>query len=113
MRYVKFTAVKLIIHYVILTCFVFFVFSENCVAKQKFAVQIAASKTPLNILDFAERKQIDDSIIVIKSELWNRYVVGNFENKEMASAYALELIQKTKLTNAFVLVIEDDIESAN
>ena len=31
----------------------------------------------------------------------------------MASAYALELIQKTKLTNAFVLVIEDDIESAN
>lgn len=63
MRYVKFTAVKLIIHYVILTCFAFFVFSENCEAKQKIAVQIAASKTPLNILDFAERKQIDDSII--------------------------------------------------
>lgn len=112
MAYVKFTKVKLIINFIPLICL--FLFStEICIAQQKYSVQIAALKTPRKISDLAKQFNIYDSITVKISGDWYLYLIGSFDNYNVASDYAKELIHKTKLTNVFVQVIDPDPEIAN
>jgi hypothetical protein len=66
-----------------------------------FAVQLAASKEPLNISEFTRRHQIKENIQEIVSEGWHRYVVGKFENLRMASLYASEIEAETGISGAF------------
>jgi hypothetical protein len=75
-------------------------------AGQKYAVQIAASTTPQNIPDLAEKFAVADSIFVVQSGQWHRYMVGVFDNPEDASNYAHKLLENTKLQNAFVQVFD-------
>jgi hypothetical protein len=102
MEHVKFTAVKLIILNIALICSIHLIQVRHTTAKEIFAIQIAASKTPVNTLKFSKKYNITDSIRVIKSEFWYRYYIGNFDTYEMASSYALQLTRKTKLKNVFV-----------
>ena len=108
----NFTSVKLIIHFVILVCYVYQA-SANDIASNIFAVQIAASKTPLSTHELAAKHNITEPIEEVKSELWNRYFVGRFEDRGKALAFARELTENTKLKNVFVTQIDDFPDSDN
>ncbi len=95
MKYIKFTTVKLIIINITLICSIHLILGKHAAAKEIFTIQIAATKTPVNILEFSKKHKITDSIIVVKSEYWNRYYIGDFDTYELASAYAKELAKKT------------------
>jgi hypothetical protein len=113
MVYIKFASVKLIINSIFLICLILLFSSETGLAKQKYAVQIAASKTQQNIQDLAKKYGIADSIFIVRSELWYRYLIGSFDDFEVASDYAIELVQKTKLKNVFVQVIDIETDNTN
>lgn len=113
MEHVKFTAVKLIILNIALICSIHLIQVRHTNAKEIFAIQIAASKTPVNTLKFSKKYNITDSIRVIKSEFWYRYYIGNFDTYEMASSYALQLTRKTKLKNVFVNPVDDVLYNKN
>jgi hypothetical protein len=66
-----------------------------------YAVQLAASKEPLNIRKFASRYQIRENIKEIVSEDWHRYIIGKFENLHAASLYASEIESKTGIAGVF------------
>lgn len=66
-----------------------------------YAVQLAASKEPLDIGKFASRYQIKESIKEIVSKDWNRYIIGEFENLRTASLYASEIESKTGIAGVF------------
>lgn len=103
----NFTFVKLIIHFVLLFCFVDQVSANESIANGIYVVQIAASKTPLNKHELSLKHNITQPIREVKSELRIRYFVGKFENREDAFAFARELNENTKLKNVFVK-LEDD-----
>lgn len=107
MEYVKFTFVKLNILCLAVISSMHLFFAEDGMAKQMFAVQIAASKTPLDIQKFAKKNNITDSIFVLESESWVRYCIGSFENSDSASALAQKLLRTTSLSKVFVRVIND------
>ena len=67
-----------------------------------YAVQLAASKKPLDIRKFASRYQIKESIKEIVAEDWNRYITGKFENLRKASLYASEIESKTGIKGILV-----------
>ena len=73
-----------------------------------YAVQVAASKEPLDIGRFTRRYHITESIKVIVSEDWHRYVIGKFESLRMASLYASEIESKTGITGAFPRLVADE-----
>lgn len=70
---VKFTPVKLIVHFVALGCFMLLILPENCEAGQKFAVQIAASKTALNSLS----KKTENIVLTFDSLQQKSEIVEN------------------------------------
>ncbi len=110
---IKFTFVKLIINTFTLACLLCILSTNYLNAEERYTVQIAASKTPLNIPELAEKNQITDSIIIVRSESWYRYVIGNFKTRKLASVYANELIVKTRLTNVFVQVLTEYGDTIN
>ncbi len=59
--YVKFTAVKLIILNIALIFSVHLISGKYAMAKEIFAIQIAASKTPVNTPEFSEKYNITDT----------------------------------------------------
>lgn len=103
----NFTIVKLIIHFVLLACYVNQASAYERTANKIFAVQIAASKTPINKTELSSKYNISEPIEEVKSADWNRYFVGRFENREKALALAEELNNNTKLKNVFVKEIDD------
>lgn len=113
MVYIKFAFVKLIIKSILPACLIILSSVEGGLAKQKYAIQIAASKTRQNIQYLAEKYNITDSIFVIESDSWNRYLIGSFDDIVSASEYANELSQKTKLKNVFVQEIDIAEEQIN
>ena len=66
-----------------------------------YAVQLAASKEPLNIGKFAIRHQIKENIKEIVSDDWYHYVIGKFENLHSASLYAREVESNTGIAGVF------------
>ena len=73
-----------------------------------YAVQVAASKEPLDIGRFTRRYHITESITEIVSEDWRRYIIGKFENLRTASLYASEIESKTGITGAFPRQVADE-----
>ncbi len=103
----NFTFVKLIINSVFLVCCTCHIYANENIANETFVVQIAASKTPLNKQELSLKHNIAQPIKEVKSELWTRYFVGKFENRENALAFARELNENTKLKNVFVKLVDD------
>lgn len=66
-----------------------------------YAVQLAASKSPLNISAFAKNHQIEEGIREIAADGWYRYVVGKFENLSEASRYAAQIALEAGISGAF------------
>jgi hypothetical protein len=74
------------------------VFSSNT---GYYAVQLAASKEPLDIVKFANRYQIKETIKEIVSKDWNRYIIGKFDNLRTASLYASAIESETGINGVF------------
>lgn len=110
---IKFASVKLIINSIILICLILLCSFENGTTKQKYGVQIAASKTQQNIHYLSKKFDISDSIYVLKSDGWNKYFIGSFDDFKAASKFADELVQKTRLKNVFVQIINVETENLN
>lgn len=111
MKWIKFLNAYLITFTaVVLCCFNILLCGHNANA-QRFVVQIAASQDFIDIQKFAKDFTITDSIVEIRGEDWTRYVVGNFENREMASRYAKEIVKNTGLKEAFPKMIEDNLSN--
>ena len=102
MGYIKLASVKLIINIIFLICLILLSSVENGIAKQKYGIKIGASKTRQNIQHLAKKYDITDSIYIISSYNWNRYLIGSFDDFKAASEFADELLQKTRLKNVFV-----------
>lgn len=81
--------------------------TSDCLPAEKYVVQVAASKTPINIRLFAKKYFIADSITEIQSVDWYRYVVGNFKSYQEASAYAIIIGEKTGISGAFARKTEE------
>jgi len=77
-----------------------------------YAVQLAASKEPLDIGRFTRRYHITESIKEIVSEDWHRYIIGKFENLRTASLYASEIEIKTGITGAFPRKVTEPVPQA-
>lgn len=73
-----------------------------------YAVQLAASKEPLDIRKFANRYQIKESIKEIVSDDWYRYIIGKFETLRTASLYASEIESKTGIAGVFPRKVADE-----
>jgi len=110
---IKFASVKLIINSVFLICLILLSSVENGIAKQKYAIQIAASKTQQNIQHLAKKYNITDSIYIVSSDLWNRYLIGSFNDFKAAEDFKNELVQKTTLKNAFIQVVDLEADPFN
>ncbi|NQU52093.1 MAG: SPOR domain-containing protein [Bacteroidetes bacterium] len=108
MRYIKFTIVKLIIRTLGLLYCVYLIPVNDCAGAQKFVVQVAATKTPLNIQSFVKKYNINESIKELKSDDWNRYIIGSFDSYKLASNYAIELVKINRLSGVFIRNIEKD-----
>jgi len=113
MVYIKFASVKLIINSYFLVCLILLSSVESGIAKQKYAIQIAASKTQQNIQHLAKKYDITDSIYILSSNHWNRYLIGSFDDFKAAEDYKNELVQKTRLKNAFIQVVDIGAEPFN
>ncbi len=100
MRYIKFTIVKLIIRTLGLLYCIYLIPVKDCAGTQKFVVQVAATKTPLNIQSFAKKYNINESIKELKSDDWNRYIIGSFDSYKLASNYAIQLININRLSRS-------------
>jgi hypothetical protein len=79
-------------------------------ASEKYVVQIAASRVPVNIPQFQKKYKLEDSVWEIKSADWYRYIIGEFDKFEDAVGYA-EILKKNGLTDAYPRNI-DSIEKA-
>ena len=106
MVYVKFAFVKLMNNSIFLICLILLSSVESGLANQKYGIQIAASKTQQNIQHLAKKYDITDSIYILSSDRWNRYLIGSFDDFKAAEDYKNELVQKTKLKNAFIQVVD-------
>jgi len=73
-----------------------------------YAVQVAASKEPLDIEKFSRHYHIKESIREIVSEDWHRYFIGKFKDLRSASLYASEIESKTGITGAFPRKVADE-----
>ncbi len=76
-----------------------FPFSET--AGQQYSVQVAASKTNLNIPAFAKKHNITEPIVEVISEDWCRYFVGTFPEKRSADRFAAYLALEKGISGAF------------
>lgn len=88
---------------------IFFVFSayNPCQAEKYYTVQVAASKTPIDIGQFIKKNNIAVEITEIKGSDWIRYFAGHFNNYDSASVFAAKLLSETRLTNIFVRQFDD------
>ena len=97
------------VHFFGLVCIVYLFSPKVCKGYQTFGVQVAASKSPIDINSFAEKFKIKDDIIELKSKEWNRYVVGSFDSYQSATKYGNEIIQTTLLTTVFPRRLSADL----
>ncbi|NCB09222.1 MAG: SPOR domain-containing protein, partial [Bacteroidia bacterium] len=88
---------------------IFFVTStlHPCRAEKYYTVQVAASKTPIDIGQFIKKNNIEVEITEIKGSDWIRYFAGHFDNYDSASVFAAKLLRETRLTNIYIRQIED------
>jgi hypothetical protein len=108
---VKFTYVKLTIRILSLICLFNLLFSFNSAEAQRYVIQVAASKTPIDIQDFSKRHKISLPITEVKSVEWYRYFVGNFEDIRSASEFADDFSIQTGIKGVFPRKIEKSSES--
>ncbi len=108
MRYVNFTIIKLIIRTLGFLYCICLIPVKDCAGAQKFVIQVAATKTPLNIQSFAKKHNINDSIKELKSGDWNQYIIGSFDSYKLASNYAQKLIKINGLSGIYIRDIEKD-----
>jgi len=100
----NFTTVKLIFPFVFLFCFTFFTFHKNSAAANKYVVQIAASKTPLDKKKITTKNEISEPGNDSEIQAFIRY----FINYEETTVITSVLIEKTTLTNTFAQVFDED-----
>lgn len=81
----------------------------NLSANQKYTVQVAASKTPLNISDFAKTKKIDSKITEYNDAYWYRYFIGSFESYKSADSLSRKLLESTLLKRVFITNLPSEI----
>jgi len=111
MRYVKFTSVKLTIHVLFLICLLYFISPLNSLLAQQFVIQVAASKSPLDIQYFSKINNISQPITEKRYEDWYRYFVGNFEDLHSASKFASDFALQTGITGVFPRKLGENSDS--
>ena len=111
MKSIKFTSVKLIIHFLILIL-VSQLFPPAIHANaQAFALQVAASKTPMDIQYFSKKYKITEPISETRGDGWYRYLVGNFPDLSSASEFAGAFASRTGLSGVFPRKLENQPDS--
>ena len=111
MTSIKFTSIKLIIRILSLICVFILLFSFNSAEAQQFVIQVAASKTPMDIRDFSKKYKITEPITEVKYEDWYRYFIGNFEDLRSASEFAGEVALRSGITGVFPRKLKENSES--
>lgn len=86
--------------------FIFTAF-HPCHAEKYYSVQVAASKTPIDIGQFIKKNNIAAEITEIKGSDWIRYFAGHFDNYDSASVFAAKLLRETRLTNIYIRQFDD------
>jgi hypothetical protein len=83
-------------NYLIPFLFILFAFTafHPCSAEKYYSVQVAASKTPVDIGQFIKKNNIGVEITEIKSNDWIRYFAGHFDNYDSASVFAAKLLRE-------------------
>lgn len=76
------------------------ILSLNSFSSQKYVIQIAASKTPIDVTYLQKKFRIDSPIIEIRSSDWFRYVTGEFALYSEALEYA-EILKNKGLKDVF------------
>ncbi len=103
-----FTQVKLIIPFAFILYLTFFSFLENTDASNRYYVPSATSKTSIDLNKIIKKNRIDDNFKELKTDFRGSKIDKDHNNLEEFPAYASVLIEKEKLTNAFLPGIEED-----
>ena len=112
MKAVKFTTGKLITYILCLICAIDLAFPIESHGIQHFVIQVAASKTPIDIQQFSKRYKITDSIIELKTADRYRYVIGNFETLRAADQFARQFAIRTGISGIFPRKLDKNLEIA-
>ena len=107
----RFMPLKLIIRFLCPICVFILLFPFNSVIAQQFVIQVAASKTPMDIQKFSKKYNISESITEVKYEDWYRYFIGNFVDLRSASKFAGEVALRSGITGVFPRKLEEKSES--
>jgi len=110
MTIIKFTSVKLIPHIFLLFCILSLMIPLQIEGSQQYAVQIAASVTPLDINKLSAKHKIKYPITEIKSNYWYRYTIGNFNNYDTALMFAHKFSTLTGILNVFPRKIDNSFQ---
>jgi hypothetical protein len=104
-------SVKLIIRFLSPLCVFILLFPSNSATAQQFVIQVAASKTPMDIQGFSKKFKISEPITEVKYEDWYRYFIGNFEDLRSASKFAGEVALRSGINGVFPRKLKENSES--
>ncbi len=76
---------------------------------QKYTVQIAASKSPVDIADFAKKKNIKWEILEYNDTKWYHYFIGNFNSYKSADSLSRILLDSTRLKSVYITRLPSEI----
>lgn len=109
--FIKSTSVKSILHILFIISVINFILPINSLFAHRFTVQVAASRTPLNIQDFSNRHKISDPVREVFHDGWYRYLTGNFDDLKSATKFAGDLSLRTGIPGVFTRNLEESPES--
>lgn len=81
-----------------------------CSGTGHYTIQIAASKTPTDINQFAKKHQIDQKILEITENGWYKYVIGEFSDNRTASDYISLNLHSKGLPGPFPRILPDSLK---
>lgn len=94
-----------------LICVFILLFPHSSAGAQRFAIQVAASKSPLDIQYFSKKYKISQPITEIRYEDWYRYFIGNFEDLKSASRFTRDFALQTGITGVFPRKLDENSKS--
>lgn len=108
------------IKFLLLTLSFCWFFTGEADGQNRYVIQVASSKTPINLYNFSEKNKLSDSIFVDTTNQGYYYYVGNFETYEIATKYANKIEKESKLNelvirefNGTLLVSDKLLEQEN
>jgi hypothetical protein len=84
-----------------------------CYGNRKYTIQIAASKTPIDVEWLSSQYQIDREILEIKEDRWYKHLIGEFESNQLVSDYVAQDLQLKGLQDSFPRLIPDTVKEVS